>query len=688
MPVVTQGLSRDLSGSHEADVVWVAIYLRVSTDEQAESGFGLDVQEEIIRAYIARFPTWRVFRVYRDEGVSGTATEREDLGALIDDAKNHPIQFAVVAYLSRQSREEYVGYFLDRQLAEVGVTVVSATQDANPYQINHVARGVQRIFDAEDRRNILNLTNNGRQKAAEGGYWTGGPAPYGYEIVGQGRRKSTITVCESEANVLCRAAELMVDLGLNLTEASNQLNREGLVTRSGGPWTPSNLRQRLTSDAAAACSVFRKVEGVRGGKPRARTNKAGDPLLGATVVRQLPEILSPERFKAVQRAIARNARQSNGKYELTGFLFGSCGHHYRGTNGGDRRYKCTGDCKDVSVPARPIEELVWQRLAAFLTDRARLRALADEWVAQLPQDHTRHQQNKETLITELAKNQRMLEQLTLEMLDPDLDPDEKEIKQAAKETLLLARKEKREALGQVTDLLHRFNEARSSVEQATRAVEAAKINVANLGFDEKRALFQLLRIEVRLDRPTTQARVTSPSPVEVWHRENNILVPDDPDDVTWERVLSMLAERGSDLLRFQKTQAWLRPAVCAMLLRLRTGSSWARLPGEFAGIYGGPKGIANLQARLWKQGHWPEIVRILGPEGTPIVAGVPGLTIVGHLSPDLLKPQSSLPVSAAQSSRGRSLKNKLASPTDAGPDLRQLDALFRFTLPGVAPLAA
>ena len=51
-------------------VIRVAIYLRVSLEEQAESGHGLHAQEDAARAYAAR-QGWEVIDVFTDAGISG-----------------------------------------------------------------------------------------------------------------------------------------------------------------------------------------------------------------------------------------------------------------------------------------------------------------------------------------------------------------------------------------------------------------------------------------------------------------------------------------------------------------------------------------------------------------------------------------------------------------------------------------
>jgi len=85
----------------EAQQFRVAAYLRVSTEEQAESGLGLAAQKDKARA-MAVVTGWDERTLYIDDGVSGTIDiiDRPDGKRLIED-----IDAVIVAALDRIGRK-------------------------------------------------------------------------------------------------------------------------------------------------------------------------------------------------------------------------------------------------------------------------------------------------------------------------------------------------------------------------------------------------------------------------------------------------------------------------------------------------------------------------------------------------------------------------------------------------------
>ena len=64
----------------------IAIYIRVSTEDQAKEGYSLEVQREYLEAFAKR-EGLEVFQTYQDDGISGYTTERPALKELLKDAK-------------------------------------------------------------------------------------------------------------------------------------------------------------------------------------------------------------------------------------------------------------------------------------------------------------------------------------------------------------------------------------------------------------------------------------------------------------------------------------------------------------------------------------------------------------------------------------------------------------------------
>jgi site-specific DNA recombinase len=64
----------------------IALYIRVSTEDQAKEGYSLQVQAEYLESFAKR-EGLEIFRLYQDDGISGYSTERPALKELIKDVK-------------------------------------------------------------------------------------------------------------------------------------------------------------------------------------------------------------------------------------------------------------------------------------------------------------------------------------------------------------------------------------------------------------------------------------------------------------------------------------------------------------------------------------------------------------------------------------------------------------------------
>ncbi|BCO99312.1 recombinase family protein [Mycobacterium intracellulare] len=238
-------------------------YLRVSTIEQADKGYGLDVQREAIRKAAkslgAKIVAWSV-----DEGKSGAldAAKRPgllDALTLIRDGKADAL---IVRDLDRLARAVSVQ---EAVLAEVWGNQSCAIFTSVPPQevprddpddpMRTAMRQMRGVFHELDRRLIAKRLRDGRNaKAANGGHATGSP-PYGWRVDKPSPENPyrALVAEPAEQAALVRMRELQA-AGYSTRKVARVLADEGHPTERGGRWT-SPVVARILARANARGSA-------------------------------------------------------------------------------------------------------------------------------------------------------------------------------------------------------------------------------------------------------------------------------------------------------------------------------------------------------------------------------------------------------------------------------------------------
>lgn len=81
----------------------VGIYVRVSTRDQAIYGYSIEEQINLLVDYCKQNKLGK-YRIYLDEGLSGTSMKRTRLNILLEDIKDKEINIILVYRLDRISR--------------------------------------------------------------------------------------------------------------------------------------------------------------------------------------------------------------------------------------------------------------------------------------------------------------------------------------------------------------------------------------------------------------------------------------------------------------------------------------------------------------------------------------------------------------------------------------------------------
>ena len=239
-----------VQAAERAEVRALAVgYLRVSTEEQAQSGFGLDAQEDAIRKY-ADAVGLDLVDVHSDPGVSGTTrpADRPGFARVLQLAAERRFSVLLVKRFDRLARNIALAVTTSAELdTEHGVTIRSVTEAIDTG--SPAGKLIFSVFSAmaeNERDAIVDRTKGGRMQKAGAGGFAGGRIPYGYLSDGSGG----IVIDVARAPIVERIfAEN--GRGATLKRIADGLNRDGIPSPSGKRWWPSNVSYLLNNQVYA-----------------------------------------------------------------------------------------------------------------------------------------------------------------------------------------------------------------------------------------------------------------------------------------------------------------------------------------------------------------------------------------------------------------------------------------------------
>ena len=386
------------------EVRWVAIYERVSSDDQRERET-IKTQTDVIDRYLAMHPNVRVYRRYRDDGVSGTIPMNQRLAGkrLLEDAMNGRFTEIWVTRPDRLGRNEIDLLQLYALLEGLGVKLVGIAEPIG----DRFVYGIHAVVSAANRRRFLAQSAEGMARAARDGRYCGGIVPLGYKVEG---KKQTARLVPSdivmwrtwtEADVVIQIYGWLV-AGWSCRKIADHLSALGVPTvyskddrcvkarvgnrkkRTQGVWRAGRIRNLVVNPVYKGEYHY--------GRRRKRPSRE-DPIV-ATV----PPLVSPEVWDAAKQTLARNRIMAKGAartYVLRSVIrCGLCGLTYSGTVGRNVVwYRCNGQivgrgkyegrCKAKSIRGDWLVPLVWGDCVKFLVEPG---DIIEELAAGLHQD--------------------------------------------------------------------------------------------------------------------------------------------------------------------------------------------------------------------------------------------------------------------------------------------------------------
>lgn len=280
-------------------ILRTALYIRVSSDEQAKTGDSIRDQKETGLDYINRRPDTILQDIYIDDGISGQKLERDDFQRLLENVRSNQVDLIVFTKLDRWFRS--LRHYLNTQatLEEHNVSWLAITQPyfdtSTPYGRAFVAQSMT-WAELEAQNGGIRVRDVFASKVKNKEVITG-KVPRGFRI----ENKHLVLSSEAPAMYDCfQYFQNTHSLGKTLVYLKEQ---HGIVM------TLNNLRESVLENEKYS-GRYRGIEDY------------------------CPRIVSDELFQEVQDILSQNKNVTTNQqyaYIFSGMLFcGECGYRLTG----------------------------------------------------------------------------------------------------------------------------------------------------------------------------------------------------------------------------------------------------------------------------------------------------------------------------------------------------------------------
>ena len=437
------------------------IYARVSRMRDADENVSVPSQIDNCRTK-AEALECEVVQVFRDDGISGRSDDRPGFQAALAYCAAHSVDYFVTWSTARFARNLEERLKNTSALMRYGTKTVFVTQDINPETDEGWMMGVMTgMFDELMSRNVAKDTLRSMISSSREGFFVGGRAPFGYQVVKDGKR-SRLAVDDAQAVIVRKMFEMALLESLGAQAIAIRLNAAGLKRGEKG-WGKNSV------------SLILKNPSYKGERQFNRFNRRRRVLNAEEAIIKIPShpaIIPADDFDKVQTMMkARTPHEVGGTpkscFAFTGLLrCGVCNSQLQITNGTGRSgitysyYSCLAHkvgasrCLLKNVPAEGfdawmVDELLDKVLTTSVVEKviAEVRAGSGKWAEE-------RSQRRKAMVRELREAERKRENIyeTIESLG-------------------------RNAIG-VSELMERLAMHRESVNTLTRAIDELETSQA------------------------------------------------------------------------------------------------------------------------------------------------------------------------------------------------------------------
>ena len=226
--------------TRELESTSTAIYVRVSTEEQAKEGYSIRAQIDKLTNY-CQIKDWELYKVYIDEGISGkNIIERPALNDLIADVKAKRVNNVLVYKIDRLTRSTRDLIQLTDLFNEQGCGFNSLMENIDTGTASgRMFLKIIGIFAEFERENLIERITVAYEKKAKEGYAnTSFAIPYGYR-----REKGVldITINEEESHIVKEIFNMYLEKHQSFNAIARELNLRKIKSNHNTKWSASSV---------------------------------------------------------------------------------------------------------------------------------------------------------------------------------------------------------------------------------------------------------------------------------------------------------------------------------------------------------------------------------------------------------------------------------------------------------------
>src|SRR6516162_2752582 len=216
-------------------------YIRVLSEEQAESGLGLEAQRQRIAAY-CNMKGLHLAEVFEDPGISGgKPLASRPAGSELLAAAKKGNALVIVSKLDRLFRSVADAANVIADFDKKGIRLVSIAESfdmSSPYgramaQMASVFAELERAMIRERTRSAMNVKRSRGERIS-------GHAPYGSDFGVDGR----LVANDREQSIIARMRQLRTE-GMSYRGIAARLNSEGILPKRGRRWDHTTVKSIL-----------------------------------------------------------------------------------------------------------------------------------------------------------------------------------------------------------------------------------------------------------------------------------------------------------------------------------------------------------------------------------------------------------------------------------------------------------